>query len=71
MKTALDSEKAAMTKIWKKREAQIDRVTQNLMGMAGELQAIGQNSIPQLEEIGALPAPANEEDEDKAQATEG
>lgn len=64
MKVALDSEKAAMIKIWKRREAQIARVTQNMMGMVGELQAIGQNSIPQLEEIGALPAPANEADDE-------
>lgn len=55
MKKELDSEKAAMMRLWKKREAQIDRVTQNMMGMCGELQAIAQNSIPQLEDIGGLP----------------
>lgn len=57
MKGDLDSEKAAMARIWKKREQQINRVTLNMMGMCGELQAIAQESLPQLDSIATLPAP--------------
>jgi len=53
----LDSERAAMARIWKKREQQIERVTLNMIGMCGELQAIAQESLPQLEDIATLPLP--------------
>lgn len=61
MKRELDSEKAAMQRIWKKRETQIERVTSNMMGICGELQAIAQNTLPGLDGIALLPA-----DEDAA-----
>ncbi|WP_458293988.1 DUF2130 domain-containing protein [Geobacter anodireducens] len=54
MKRDLDSERAAMEKIWKKREKQIERVTHNMMGMCGEIQAISQDSMPHLNDIGQL-----------------
>jgi hypothetical protein len=54
MKRDLDSERVAMEKIWKKREKQIERVTHNMMGMCGEIQAISQDSMPHLNEIGQL-----------------
>jgi hypothetical protein len=57
MRRDLDSERAAMARIWKKREQQIERVTLNMMGMCGELQAIAQESLPQLEDIATLPSP--------------
>ena len=57
MRRDLESERAAMARIWKKREQQIERVTINMMGMCGELQAIAHESLPQLEDIGTLPAP--------------
>jgi hypothetical protein len=60
MKKDLDSEKAAMQRIWKKRETQLERVTLNMMGMCGELQAIAQNSLPALEDIARLPAADDE-----------
>ncbi|MDD2754426.1 MAG: DUF2130 domain-containing protein [Methanothrix sp.] len=60
MKCDLDSEKAAMARIWKKRDQQIQRVTLNMMGMCGELQAIAQESLPQLDSIATLPAPDTE-----------
>ena len=56
MKKDLDSEKAAMQRMWKKRETQIERVTANMMGMCGELQAIAQNTLPGLDGIALLPA---------------
>jgi hypothetical protein len=64
MKRDLDSEKAAMARIWKKREHQIQRVTLNMMGMCGELQAIAQESLPQLDSIATLPAPDAEVEPD-------
>jgi hypothetical protein len=66
MKHDLDSEKAAMARIWKKRERQIQRVTLNMMGMCGELQAIAQESLSQLDSIATLPAPEAEIDPDAA-----
>ena len=57
MKRDLDSEKAAMARIWKKREQQIQRVTINMMGMCGELQAIAEESLSELDSIATLPAP--------------
>ncbi len=60
MKKDLDSEKAAMQRMWKKRETQIERVTLNMMGMCGELQAIAQNALPALDDIGRLPASDDE-----------
>jgi hypothetical protein len=64
MKRDLDSEKAAMARIWKKREHQIQRVTLNMMGMCGELQAIAQESLPQLDSIATLPGPDAEVEAD-------
>lgn len=55
MRRDLDSERAAMARIWKKREQQIERVTLNMMCMCGELQAIAQESLPQLDDIATLP----------------
>ncbi len=55
MKKDLDDEKAAMARLWKKREMQLERVTQNVMGISGELQAIAQEALPQLGEVGLLP----------------
>ncbi len=60
MRRDLDSERAAMARIWKKREQQIERVTLNMMGMCGELQAIAQESLPQLEDIATLPPPEDD-----------
>jgi hypothetical protein len=52
IKSDLDSEKRAMTKHWKKREVEIERVMTNMMGMVGELQAIAQ--MPQLDGVAEL-----------------
>jgi len=55
MRTDLEAEKAAMTRIWKKREAQLARMSDGLLGVVGDLQGIGQETLPQLEGIAALP----------------
>ena len=54
LKSDLDAERAAMERIWKKREKQIDRVTANLLGVCGELQAISEDSVPALDEVARL-----------------
>jgi hypothetical protein len=64
MKRDLDSEKAAMARLWKKREQMINRVTLNMMGMCGELQAIAEESLPQLDSIAVLPAPDDNLDQE-------
>ncbi len=54
MQSDLQSEKRAMTKIWAKRQTQIDRVTTSMLNVVGELQAISQNSLVELESVESL-----------------
>jgi hypothetical protein len=61
MKKDLEAEKAAMTRIWKKREMQLTRMTTGMLGVVGDLQGIGQGSLPQLESIAVLPGKTEEE----------
>src|ERR671922_2599061 len=49
MREELEAEKAAMARIWKKREAQLTRMQDGLLSVVGELQGIGrrcQHSTP-------------------------
>ena len=55
MRQDLEAEKMAMARIWKKREAQLVRMSDGLLGVVGDLQGIGQETLPQLESIAALP----------------
>jgi hypothetical protein len=55
MRQDLEGEKMAMARIWKKREAQLGRMQDGLLGVVGDLQGIGQEALPQLEGIAALP----------------
>jgi hypothetical protein len=61
MKRDLEAEKAAMTRIWKKREMQLTRMTTGMLGVVGDLQGIGQESLATLESIAALPESTIEE----------
>ena len=54
MQNELNSEKRALTKIWSKRQTQIDRITQNMTTIVGELQGIANNSLPNLNDIESL-----------------
>ena len=45
-----------MARLWKKRETQLTRMQDGLISVVGDLQGIGQEALPQLEEIAALPA---------------
>jgi len=56
LRTELEAEKAAMARLWKKREMQLTRMQDGLLSVVGDLQGIGQEALPRLEEIAALPA---------------
>ena len=56
MRDDLEKEKTAMLRLWKKREAQLERLGSNMLGMCGELQGVSQEALPQLEDIGLLPS---------------
>jgi hypothetical protein len=45
-----------MQRIWKKREAQIGGITNQMMSICGELQGISKGSIPMLDDIALLGA---------------
>jgi len=45
MQSDLDKEKRAMTKIWKQREKQLDKVLENTIGMYGSIKGIAGNAI--------------------------
>ena len=57
MRQDLEAEKNAMLRIWKKREGQLTRMTGGLLGVVGDLQGIGQESLAALDSIAALPQP--------------
>ena len=61
MRQDLEAEKNAMLRMWKKREGQLTRVTGSLLGVVGDLQGIGQESLAQLDSIAALPEPLKDE----------
>ncbi|MEJ1353729.1 MAG: DUF2130 domain-containing protein [Candidatus Sedimenticola sp. (ex Thyasira tokunagai)] len=54
MKFDLESEKKALNRLWKKRERQLERITNNIIGMAGDFQGLTQEPLPQLESIASL-----------------
>jgi hypothetical protein len=62
MRQDLEAEKNAMTRIWKKRESQLTRMTGSLLGVVGDLQGIGEDSLPQLHNIAALPLPFEDDE---------
>jgi hypothetical protein len=55
MREELEAEKAALARIWKKREAQLTRMQDGLLSVVGDLQGIGEEAVPALEAIAALP----------------
>jgi hypothetical protein len=67
MKEDLDHEKRAMTKIWAKREKQIERVITNTARMYGDMQGIIGASLPQIKmlelEVGDKTEEINEGEE--------
>jgi hypothetical protein len=57
MREELEAERAAMTRIWKKREMQLTRMTSGILGVVGDLQGIGEDSGGSLESIAVLSSP--------------
>lgn len=51
MKTALDSEKRAMQRIWKEREKQIDKVTANTINMHSSIKGIAGNAVGKIKSL--------------------
>ena len=64
MRGDLEAEKRAMQKIWVKRQSQIERVTSSMITVVGELQAIAQDSLPQLEAIESIASVADDSAEE-------
>ena len=61
MRSDLEKEKAAMQRLWKKRESQIGRMSDQMLAVCGELQGVSSNSMPMLDNIAGLEF-ADEED---------
>ena len=55
MRKDLEAEKSAMTRIWAKREKQLQRMTTGMLNVVGDLQGIGEEAVGQLERIATLP----------------
>jgi hypothetical protein len=56
MRQDLDAEKAAMARIWKKREAQLGRMQDGVLAVVGDLQGLSESALPELDAVAALPA---------------
>jgi hypothetical protein len=56
MRQDLEAEKTAMARMWKKREAQLVRMSSGVLSVVGELQGLEQSGLPQLDSIASLPA---------------
>src|SRR4051812_2178347 len=54
MRKDLEDERAAMTRVWKKREMQLQRMTSGVLGVVGDLQGIGEGAM-QLDTVAMLP----------------
>ncbi|MDI3323398.1 DUF2130 domain-containing protein [Pontibacterium granulatum] len=54
MHSDLDKEKRAMQRLWKKREGQIGRISNQMISLCGELQGISASSLPHLDSIAVL-----------------
>jgi len=52
----LEAEKAAMARIWKKREAQLGRMQDGMLAVVGDLQGLSDSALPELDAVAALPA---------------
>jgi hypothetical protein len=64
MRKELDSERTTAMQRWKRREKQMQQAVLTLAGVAGDIQGLAQQALPQLElETAALEGP-EEEDED-------
>jgi hypothetical protein len=67
MRSELNSERAATQQRWNRREKQIQLATAQLLGIAGDLQGLAQQDLPQLE----LEAPVPEAGPEAADEGDG
>lgn len=61
MRHDLEAEKRAMQRIWAKRQGQIERVTNTMATVVGDINAIAHDAIPALDSIDQLALPASSE----------
>ena len=61
MRVDLEKEKSAMQRLWKKREMQISRISDQMLAVCGELQGISAASLPMLDSIAGLDFALEEE----------
>jgi len=61
MRSELEAEKMAATRVFKKREMQLTRMTEGLLCVIGDLQGIGEASLAQLDSVAPLALPLEEE----------
>jgi hypothetical protein len=61
MKKELDQEKKAMTRMWSKREKQIEQVFNNTMKMYGDMQGIMGASLPEIKSLELKTADSEED----------
>src|SRR2546423_15591873 len=55
MRADIEAEEAYYLRSWKKRESEVFRLTGTLLGVVGDLQGIGEGSLPALDAVAALP----------------
>lgn len=67
MKQQLEKERVAMTRIWAKREKELDRVLAGTAGMYGDLEGIVGNSLQRVEGLDIFALPESDEDDDAKQ----
>jgi len=61
MRQELEAEKMAAARVFKKREMQLTRMQEGLLGVVGDLQGIGEQSLAQLDAVAPLPLALEEE----------
>jgi hypothetical protein len=64
MKSALESEKRSMLRIWKEREKQIEKVITNTIEMYGSIKGIAGNAVQAVHALELMPGDSTEEDVD-------
>lgn len=63
MRSDLDKEREAMRRLWAKREKEIERITDNTIGMYGEMQGLIGSSLPTLASLDILAIEEGDSDE--------
>jgi hypothetical protein len=63
MRTDLEKEREAMRRLWAKREKEIERITDNTIGMYGEMQGLIGSSLPTLASLDILAIEEGEGDD--------